>query len=109
MAFLEKLSSFGVSETEIKGRFAQHLGQNPAKLDKIEILENLPDPTNKVDNYASEIKNISVFLDTDSTENNGTKKYANFVVKTFLGSFFLGKEKVVRQERTTLTYSTAVS
>ena len=99
MAFLEKLSSFGVSETEIKGRFAQHLGQNPAKLDEIKIVENLPDPTKKVDNYASDIKSISVFLDTDSTENNGTKKDANFVVKTFLGSFFLGREKVVRLEQ----------
>ena len=95
MAFLEKLRSLGVSETEIRERFAQHLGQSPAKPEEIEILENLPDPTNKVDNYASEIKNISVFLDTDSTENNGTKKYANFVVKTFLGSFFQGREKVV--------------
>ena len=94
MAFLEKLRSLGVSETEIRERFAQHLGQT-TKPEEIEILENLPDPTNKVDNYASEIKNISVFLDTDSTENNGTKKYANFVVKTFLGSFFQGREKVV--------------
>ena len=99
MAFLEKLRSLGVSETEIREHFAQHLGQSPAKPEEIEILENLPGPTNKVDNYASEIKNISVFLDTDSTENNGTKKDANFVVKTFLGSFFLGREKVVRLEQ----------
>ena len=87
MAFLKKLHSFGVSETEIKGLFAQHLGYKLSSDDKVEILEDLPDSREEVDNYASDIKSISVFINTNSTKNDEAKKDANFMVKTSLGSF----------------------
>ena len=87
MAFLEKLHSFGVSETEIKGLFAQHLGHKLSSDDEVEILGDLPDSREEVDNYASDIKSISVFINTNSTKNDGAKKDANFMVKTLIGSF----------------------
>ena len=87
MAFLEKLRSLGVFETKIKELFAQHLGHKLSSLDDLEILEDLPDSRKEVDNYASDIKSISVFIDSDSTDNNAAKKDANFVVKTSLGTF----------------------
>ena len=87
MAFLEKLHSFGVSETVIKGLFAQHLGHKLSSDDEVEILGDLPDSREEVDNYASDIKSISVLINANSTKNDGAKKDANFIVKTSLGSF----------------------
>ena len=87
MAFLEKLKSFGVSETEIKELFARHQGNKLPSLNELEIREHLPDPRKEVDNYASDIKSISIFMNRDSAGNEGGKKDANFMVKTSLGSF----------------------
>ena len=87
MAFLEKLQSFGVSETEIKELFARHLRNKLTSLNELEIREHLPDSRKEVDNYASDIKSISIFMNRNSAGNEGAKKEANFMVKTSMGSF----------------------
>ena len=87
MAFLEKLQSFGVSENEIKELFARHLRNKLTSLNELEIREHLPDSRKEVDNYASDIKSISIFMNRNSGGNEGAKKEANFMVKTSLGSF----------------------
>ena len=83
MDLLSRLNRFGVSETQIKKLFAQHMGEEQSWQD-IKINENSGDPEEEKDHYASEIKSISVSL---NEELKYRAKRGNFMVKTPSGMF----------------------